>query len=45
MGNVKKIKYSNYKYEAYKRLNKLVLEQMEEIVKSRLPRGVCCNES
>lgn len=39
MGNVKKIKYSNYKYEAYKRLNKLVLEQMEEIVKSRLPKG------
>lgn len=39
MGNVKKIKYSNYKYEAYKRLNKLVLGQMEEIVKSRLPKG------
>lgn len=39
MGNVKKIKYSNYKYEAYKRLNKLVLEQMEEIVTSSLPKG------
>ena len=39
MQNEKKIKYSNYKYEAYKRLNKLVLEQMEEIVTSRLPKG------
>lgn len=37
--NIKLIKYPKYKHEAYKRLNKLVLEQMEEIVKSRLPRG------
>ena len=39
MGNVKKIKYSNYKYEAYKRLNRLVLGQMEEIVTSSVPKG------
>ena len=39
MQKEKKIRYSNYKYEAYKRLNKLVLEQLQEPNIFRLPNG------
>ena len=39
MQKEKKIRHSNYKYEAYKRLNKLVLEQLQEPNIFRLPNG------